>query len=853
MLFGQAEKTKHQHGFSVIELLIALAIATIVVSGITGLMIQSMRYVALSEHRWQATTLGSGAVEALTNLKEQSWATFSGYATDGRIYKLQQSGGNWLLVESPSGETLGMFTRRISLAPVCRSGATNELVPCGGGATVDPDSRKVIVNVAWTEQGKEQSINLEEYLDNWEVCYVNWPYTYGADYTYDADKIEVTGGLSQLIDRTASAVPNGDFQTGDFTNWTVQGNAWQVVNSGGGNFVASTEADSTRLGSIQSSVFTSAGQQLRFRHRGWSQMTTSFPAGTFTDDNKTQFDTGTYADTEYNNVSHWLQLTAAGMASGTSTYTSAIKDAGSAKPWKTMAWLSQRPTDKELPNSAQTETDYPSGAVNMSGNMLLFHFNEDSGTLGDSSGRSNNGTNQGATYGLSGKFNTALNFNGVSNRVAVDQNSSLDLTSSGSVEAWIHLDSYKNFGGIIHKGTKADLSDESYSLQLWDNGRVALKLVDGAGGSHTLQSNTSVSDGQWYHVTGTWDGSGMKIYFNGQMDNSNGSTITARTTNSELNVGAQLGENVNPTVKNYPFAGRIDEAAIFNRALSVTEINDHYERGILHLRYQVRSCDDAACVGETFIGPDGTGSTFYSEQSNSVASFPSLALSHVSNNRYFQYRVVFVTDVNSLTPELIKVTAGDFPTNGQGNNYVALFRASNNEELQRVDAANSASWGGVIMNLGEYANQPVYLRVVDNSAQAVEGWYSVDDFRQTDSAGNPIQGYATDGPPITPKAAKTVTGLTKWYSFSADSSGTGIVYYQLSNDGGQSWLYWNGSAWALAGATNYNTEAEVNSHLAAFPTTGTTISVKAFLVSVNNTQPVVLDKAIVAYEGQCGI
>ncbi len=851
MLYSPTKKIKRQRGFSVIELLIALAIATIVVSGITGLMIQSMHYVAWSEHRWQATTLGSGAIEALTNLKEQSWSTFSGYSTDGRIYRLQPSGDNWSLVESAGGEVIGVFTRRISLSPVCRQVSTNELAVCGSETVVDPESRLVTVAVEWSERGSTQSVTLEEYLDNWEVCYVNWPYTYGSDYDYDADKIEVTGGQAQLIDRTAAAIPNGDFQTSDFTNWTVQGNAWQVVNSGGGNFVASTEADSTLLGSIQSSVFTSAGQQLRFRHRGWSQMTTSFPVGNFTDDNQAQFNTGTYADTEYNNISNWLQLTAQGLVNGTGTYTSAIKDAGSVKSWKTIAWLSQRPTDKELPNSAQTETDYPSGNVNMSGNMLLFHFNEGSGTLWDSSGRSNNGLNSGAAYGLSGKFNTALNFNGVSNRVAVAQDSSLDLTSDGTVEAWIHLDSYKNFGGIIHKGTKADLSDESYSLQLWDNGRVALKLVDGGGVSHTLQSNTTVNAGQWYHVVGAWDGTGMKIYFDGQLDNSNGSAITARNTNSELNVGAQLGENVNPTVKNYPLAGRIDEAAVFNRAISATEANDHYRRGILHLRYQVRSCDDAVCAGESFIGPDGTGTTFYSEQYNSVASFPSLALSNVSNNRYFQYRIVFVTDVNSLTPELVKVTAGNFATNGQGNNYVALFRASNNEELQRVNAPNSGSWSEVILNMADYQNQPVYLRAVDNSSQAVEGWYAVDDFRQTDNAGHSIQGYATDGPAITPKTAKTITGLTNWYSFSADSSGTGIVHYQLSNDDGASWQYWNGSDWALAGATNYSTQAEVNDHLATFSAGGTTISVRAFLVSATNVQPTVLNKVIIAYEGAC--
>ena len=79
---------------------------------------------------------------------------------------------------------------------------------------------------------------------------------------------------------------------------------------------------------------------------------------------------------------------------------------------------------KELPNNKEVESgDY---GANMTGNVLLMHLNED-GTNGttivDYSGEENNGTlylnssTQNAT--ASGKFNTALQFNGTDDYVKV--------------------------------------------------------------------------------------------------------------------------------------------------------------------------------------------------------------------------------------------------------------------------------------------------------------------------------------------------------------------------------------------------------------------------------------------------
>ena len=92
--------------------------------------------------------------------------------------------------------------------------------------------------------------------------------------------------------------------------------------------------------------------------------------------------------------------------------------------------------------------------------------------------------------------------------------------------------------------------------------------------------------------------------------------------------------------------GTLDEAAIFNRSLSSTEILDHYKRGIVRLNVSVRSCDDSLCSGETF-----TDITDTSPQNLSL-----------TNNQYFQYNVSLEMDNASYSSEVYNVTVFYSPT-----------------------------------------------------------------------------------------------------------------------------------------------------------------------------------------------
>ena len=246
-------------------------------------------------------------------------------------------------------------------------------------------------------------------------------------------------------------------------------------------------------------------------------------------------------------------------------------------------------------------------------------------------------------------MNAALNFDGENDYVEVENNESLN-PGEITVEAWVKPEEIGVTSGIVTKNLNSG-NFSSYDLCQGNDNHFHFCSYGGFNGSPTCASafDTSIEAGKWYFVTGTIIGTTIGIYVNGKSGDFG--LLETGFPHSDKNVTIGL----NSSNSQY-FKGTIDEVAIYNRVLSPDEILDHYKRGALRLKYQVRSCDDNACSGETFIGPDGTASTYYSELNNNTLTIPSFNLAGVSNDRYFQYKTYFETDDASYSPELKSVT-----------------------------------------------------------------------------------------------------------------------------------------------------------------------------------------------------
>jgi len=106
------------------------------------------------------------------------------------------------------------------------------------------------------------------------------------------------------------------------------------------------------------------------------------------------------------------------------------------------------------------------------------------------------------------------------------------------------------------------------------DGRMKFNLQ--IGGLQYVASTTSTwNAGEWYHIAGTYDGTNMKIYVNGDLENIKPQTGSIGTGNYKLFLGSLAVNNI-PT--NMYFDGAIDEVRIYDHALSDEEVQNRYFR-----------------------------------------------------------------------------------------------------------------------------------------------------------------------------------------------------------------------------------------------------------------------------------
>jgi Tfp pilus assembly protein PilX len=161
--------------------------------------------------------------------------------------------------------------------------------------------------------------------------------------------------------------------------------------------------------------------------------------------------------------------------------------------------------------------------------------------------------------------------------VSVPDHASLDLTTAGSISAWVYIVNYNDQAGIVHKGYRSNWNDEAYSLQFDTNRRLALYVNQSNSQVASITSNTQLQDYTWYHVVGTWDANTLQIYLNGALDRSvpNTNHYAARNTTGSLQIGAQITQGSN----HYTLDGVVDQVFLYNRVLTPTEVTAMYAAG----------------------------------------------------------------------------------------------------------------------------------------------------------------------------------------------------------------------------------------------------------------------------------
>ena len=204
-----------------------------------------------------------------------------------------------------------------------------------------------------------------------------------------------------------------------------------------------------------------------------------------------------------------------------------------------------------------------------SGLVAAYSLNQGSGTtVADSSGNGFTGTISGATWTTSGKYGSALSFNGTKAYVDLLNPDALRLTGSMTLSAWVFPTTIPGDDGqIIAKSNNSG----GWQLKTTPDTGVRTFGIALSSGKTPVQrySKTVVTLNTWYHVAGVYNAASktLDIYVNGALDNGVlTGTIPAKQTNSTVNV------NIGRRTGGYLFGGTIDEVRVYNTALTQAQI-----------------------------------------------------------------------------------------------------------------------------------------------------------------------------------------------------------------------------------------------------------------------------------------
>lgn len=159
---------------------------------------------------------------------------------------------------------------------------------------------------------------------------------------------------------------------------------------------------------------------------------------------------------------------------------------------------------------------------------------------------------------------THLNFDGIDD--VVDLGSGLTTYFTGktkvTIQAWVRSETNSGLGTIVGN-YNYPTNNNSMQMMLRRDGANYAFWLDSGSGYTSVSAVGSVVLNTWQHVTGTWDGTTMRIYIDGILANSSAKTgvIPSRTTS--FSIGSNTSER---------FDGDIDEVKLWDMALTATDI-----------------------------------------------------------------------------------------------------------------------------------------------------------------------------------------------------------------------------------------------------------------------------------------
>jgi len=229
---------------------------------------------------------------------------------------------------------------------------------------------------------------------------------------------------------------------------------------------------------------------------------------------------------------------------------------------------------------------YDATTHSQSANLIGYWRNDGVTTWKDRSTNSNDGTVQstpdsitireglnsnrdGLGFYFTNPSSNVLRLNGVDEYVEVPKTGGINMSGGRpfTMSAWIKLDKLNADQAIMFSGAVS--SNAENLLYVTSSNKIGW---NNQGSNFANSSGTTISLGRWYHVAVTFNGTTtIKIYVDNDLDGTKSDCSGVAITDTSVLIGKRTHSNA------LHFNGLIDEARIYNRELSLAEIQKNYK------------------------------------------------------------------------------------------------------------------------------------------------------------------------------------------------------------------------------------------------------------------------------------
>jgi hypothetical protein len=253
--------------------------------------------------------------------------------------------------------------------------------------------------------------------------------------------------------------------------------------------------------------------------------------------------------------------------------------------------------------SASAQYCIPGDTTSCAPPVAEWNFEEGQGTsVADNSGNGNTGTwyGSGAKWGP-GKQGKGGVFNGSNDYVNVGTGSTIRITGTQTVEAWVKYTSSADVSvGCWASPTKYAWCLEAVSGKMY----WSVSNNGGIGWTNQINSTGTYNDGHWHHISAVFNPStAIQLYVDGSLAASSTSSIPASLNDPGAVSVIVGGSGAN---SNYRWSGSIDQVRIFNYARTPAQIAWDYNRGDPVARWKMDECTGTSIKDSSGNGNHGT-------------------------------------------------------------------------------------------------------------------------------------------------------------------------------------------------------------------------------------------------------